>query len=427
MIVNHLNTMLDGGAATAARRLHESLLAAGVRSRFWYSHRANSGDPPPRSSPLPWPRGSLPAVVRRLQIKWDKLRYINGRSPEFEIFTDARRTVATPFDLCRVPGDILQLHWIANWLDYPSFFASIPEEMPIVWTLHDMNPFTGGCHFSSGCEAFSAQCGHCPQLVRKSKNDLSRRSFALKRQSLRRKNLHIVAPSRWLADAARRSHVFSAAQSFRTIPYGLDTETFAPRSPVASRAQLGLPAERLVLAFGAVSLSNGRKGMRALLQALSKLDSTRPWIGIYFGEGDLPMQAIHGNELRGVGYLQNNEQLTTFYSAADLFLLPSLEDNLPQTGLEAMACGTPVVGFDVGGIPDYTRPGQTGLLARAGDAGSLARQIGDLIEQPQSLRRMGENARRLIKREFSQTVEVDGYRQLYHELLGTGLTHLQAA
>jgi glycosyltransferase involved in cell wall biosynthesis len=429
VIVDQLCTSLSGGASLAAQRLHRSLRTAGVESRFWFSSRekkASSSDE--FMFPTRWPQpsggwgrvnGVLTWCRRKLSWSWAKYRQLRRRPSGFEIFTPARLAADTAFSIANRPGDILHLHWVAKLIDYPSFFASIPDDLPVVWTLHDMNPFTGGCHFSSGCERFMTVCGNCPQLANPGRQDLSNRQFALKFKALRNKNLHVVAPSRWLIEAARLSPILNSARSFHLIPYGLDTEFFFPRDSETARRQFNVPLDATVLGFGADSVANRRKGWRELVEALNQLRYTRPTVALVFGKGELPSNANRNLTIISVGFIHEPSQLANLYSAMDALVMPSLEDNLPQTGLEAMACGTPVIAFDAGGIPDFVLPEQTGLLAKTGDSAALSRQIQRLLDDPERADAMGIRARKLILEQFSSGLESARYLELYRKLLTT--------
>ena len=234
MYVTHFNSLLTGGAATAARRLHEALLLQGTDSRFFYSARNRRGreTAPPLGETYRetrWQRGSL---LSTLTDRIDHLIHrrlfrhtARQRPASKEIFTSPRggpRTVYPPANLGREssrPLDgVIHLHWIARFIDYASFFGSISPDQPIVWTLHDMNAFSGGCHFSEGCTRFETGCGGCPQLSKPSDHDLSRATFLEKKHALEGCNLHIAAPSKWLLDQARASLMFHRAESFHHIP-----------------------------------------------------------------------------------------------------------------------------------------------------------------------------------------------------------------
>ena len=285
-----------------------------------------------------------------------------------------------------------------------------------MWTMRDMNPFTGGCHFSNGCERFAVGCGSCPQLGQPSPNDVSRTYLGVRRAALQGVNLHVVAPSRWMLDHARRSPVFEEARSFRRIPTGVETNVFQPHDKEAARKALGVPPGRLVIGFGSERLDNVRKGLTQGLEALARLGSERPVQVLCFGE-ELPKWALpEGLPVHSLGYVSDPDVLAQAYSAADCFVLSSLEDNLPKTGLEALACGTPVVAFNAGGIPDFVVPGETGLLAETGDTGDLARQLDWMVEHDEERTAMGQRARELVLEHFTAEGQAGAYRDLYESL-----------
>ena len=422
MIVDQFNSSPFGGAAIAARRLHHALLRAGVTSRFWHlageKHRIQGDD---SYAPVRWTDNSRIQQALRLPRKtfrkWQLRHALRGRPEGLEIFTSPHSDQSTKYNTATMGADIVHLHWVAKLIDYPSFFGSLADDAPIVWTLHDMNPFTGGCHYSNGCEAFRQECQDCPQLGRRHSHDLSQRFFHLKRVALAGKKLHIVSPSSWLESEARRSQIFSGAHSFQTIHNGIDTELFRPQDKRTARRKLGLPEDHIVIGFGAESIENRRKGFRELLHTLTQLSTHHPVIGLAFGGGQIDDRVPGLPEIMHTGFVSDPNQQTAVYSASDILALPSLQDNLPQTGVEAMACGTPVVAFDTGGISDYVKPQQTGLLATAGDVTDLARKLSWVIDHPSARSQMGLNARELIVREFNHDTQAAKYRALYERLL----------
>lgn len=462
MIVDHLCYGVTGGAAIAALRIHDGLRLRGIDSRFWHApglsdpgHAATAATPAadhasndqadPSCHPLSWPtpfhRNALEQwfskatrTARDLEVKFRHLRF---RPDGYEYFSTGRLRYATPWPTDQLQGDVLVLHWIGKLFDYPSFFDTLPQDRPIVWVLHDMNPFTGGCHFSAGCDRFTKHCGHCPQIASSSECDITFQTLRMKRRLYEGLNLHVVAPSEWLIREAKRSIPMSGCRSHQVIPYGLKTDLFAPVDRRQARRALSLDqldpavgtqhvddaqgddqARKRIVLFGAASNENRRKGFHCLLEAWSKLpaDSVQ---GLMFGEGQAPQLGPGLPEIRHLGFVSDPAMLRLVYAAADLFVLPSLEDNLPQTGLEAMACGTPVVGFATGGIPDYVRPGETGLLAETGDTEALARQILRLVEQPELADQMGRQARTMMVGEFSQPIESERYAELFSSLVAT--------
>jgi glycosyltransferase involved in cell wall biosynthesis len=239
-------------------------------------------------------------------------------------------------------------------------------------------------------------------------------------------DLHVAAPSRWLLEQARSSPIFEPARSFSWIPYGMPSERLYPIEQQLARRRLGLAPDRFVVAFGAMSLSNRRKGARELQAALGKVAADREVCGLVFGAGEFggsePMP-----EIKHVGPISDDATRRDVYSAADLFVLPSLEDNLPLTGLEAMACATPVLGFRSGGIPDYVRPHETGILVDRGDAGALGEALEAALRARDQLPAMGQRARQRVLHQFESRIEAGAYCRLYEQVLADGLPSVTRA
>ena len=437
MRVNQLCSYVGGGAGMAARRLHESLLAADVQSRFWYWKLHKDIEIDDTFQEMTWanqklsgPRRTIERVVTKVRksiFRHQVKRASAGRSSRYEMFSPAYLPNRTPLDHDFVHGDILQLHWVSDLIDHKSFFASIPDSLPIVWTLHDMNPFSGGCHYANGCEKYATGCESCPQLANPSQRDLSARSFRIKLYALQSKNLHVVTPSHWLQREARRSRVFAGAKSFQTIHNGLDTDIYSPRERSKVRRKLKLPDDVTVIGFGAHSLGAQRKGFHLLLDALAKLQTETKVMGLVFGSGSVPDSDGNLPTIRTAGVVNDQRDQSDIYSAFDMVVIPSIEDNLPNIGVEAMACGTPVIAFDTGGIPDYVHPNETGLLANVGDSDDLARQISWLVDRPEEIRRMGNNARQLAIRQFNASIQVHKYIELYESILHTCVQQTKVA
>ncbi len=437
MIVNHFNTLMDGGAATAARRLHEELCALSTESHFYHAVKVQDNEVPNYhraewSRESPWQR-TLSAVRYRFYRESFK-RAVQSKRSDNEIFTSPRAASVTPWPpishriehkpriehklLSGDSKEIVHLHWIAKLIDYESFFGSLEPSQPVVWTLHDMNAFTGGCHFAGSCENFKTGCGNCPQIPRSSDTDISRQSFAIKQQALQCINLHVVAPSRWLLDTASSSLMFQRAKSFTHIPYGIPTNELYPMDRSEARARLRMDPNATVIGFGAMDVKSRRKGAAELTTALASLANLPNVQGLVFGSGQLPETRLPMPHIHEVGAISGTFQQRMVYSACDVFVLPSHDDNLPLTGLEAMACGTPVVGFAAGGIPDYVRPGVSGALVQVGDANELGETLRSLVVDRERLQRLGQGARRIIESEFYGKREAESYQRLYAALLG---------
>jgi glycosyltransferase involved in cell wall biosynthesis len=312
-------------------------------------------------------------------------------------------------------ADILNLHWVTEFVDIPEFFER--TNVPIVWTLHDMNPITGGCHYSFGCRRFEKSCGRCPLIDSTVRNDPSRRSWNRKRavfeKKIDKRKLHIVAPSKWLAREAERSTLLGEAPIHR-IPNGLDHTLFHPGCAEAKRSELNIPSARKVILFVAHSSTDYRKGIDLLVEALAKADLENvTLISIGSDSPAIPDRISHVH----VGHVNDDERLSALYSMADVFVIPSRQDNLPNTVPESMACGTPVVGFETGGIPDMVRPGETGWLAETGSVRELRRAIETALENDAKREQMAGRCRQVVENEYTMEHQAQQYTALYTSIL----------
>jgi glycosyltransferase involved in cell wall biosynthesis len=418
MRIVHVTTNdIAGGAARATYRLHNGLRQLGYDS-FVYVARQDSSDPAVKVFKPP---EGLPARLRRrVRLEWINRSFGQcqaSRPNGYEHF-HGDRTALGAAPVAQLPrGDVINLHWVAGFVDYRPFFSQVPPRTPVVWTLHDMNPFTGGCHYDHGCGRYTDKCGACPQLGSTKAIDLSRWVWQRKRRvygQIKPGHLHIVAPCCWMAAEIKRS---SLLRNFplTIIPNSLDTDIFSPRDRRVAREALDIPQEARVILFVAASVSVRRKGFAMLTQTLSSLSDVPDLFLVSLGSGEPTIEVriphIH------LGLVQNERWLSLVYSAADLFLIPSLQDNLPNTILESLACGTPVVGFDVGGIPDAVRPGVTGLLAPAEDIVVLSNTIRQLLEDEAARLQMAANCRRIATEEYALNVQALRYLELYERIL----------
>jgi len=409
---------LAGGAARAAYRLHKGLQRIGHDSAMFVESRA-SDDPCVAEFQKPM---DIPSLVRRglrqLRISRDFNRYRQSRPAGYELFSDDRSPYASAVHKQMPACQVINLHWIPGLIDYQSFFTRVPRSTPIVWTLHDLNPLTGGCHYDLGCGRYADHCGSCPQLGSSDPRDLSYNVWSRKHRFLSMvspSRLHFVTPSKWLARQVRRSP-FLGRFPVCTIPYGLDLEELAPRPRDSVRDLLGIPRDARVLLFVAEDIANRRKGFNHLVEALRKCAREIPSLLLLsLGQNkprvQLPIPCVH------VGSINNDRFLSMVYSAADLFAICSMQDNLPNTVLEAMACGIASVGTAVGGIPDMVRDGVNGLTVAATDAGALADAITGLLNNRVRCWEMGANARRIALQEYSLELQARRYAELYASIV----------
>lgn len=412
--VLHIATSPNGGAGIAVGRLHGALRAAGMQSRMAVSNRGGVvGD----ILELPAVPPLRPSVSERLEarrLQFERRHSSKNVSPKLAYFSDDR--VPGPNRLAGRPeADVLNLHWVANFLDYGKFFSSVRQGQPLVWTLHDMAPMTGGCHYAMDCEQFTEQCGACPLLGSTQTGDLTRRIHSRKKAALAKllpDSTRVVAPSKWLAGEAVRSSLLGRFQ-VDVIPNGLDVETFIPRDPNIAREVLGLPQDRRIILFAADSVADYRKGMDLLLSAIEDLDSGHPVTLVSMGGGaaDVPEGSVALDRI-------NNARLMSFvYSAADIFVLPTRAEAFGQVLAEAMACGTPSVSFRVGGVPDVVREGQAGLLAQQEDVTSLRQCIVSLLNDGAMRERMSRAGREIAVNEYADTAVAAQYVTVYEELI----------
>lgn len=317
-------------------------------------------------------------------------------------------------------ADILHLHWVSDFLSPASLATLLALGKPVVWTLHDFRAFTGGCHFPAGCTGYERDCFPCPQL-RSDRLALPRRNLQDQQEILSGANLMLVTPSQWLAQCARQSIIFGKVRE-EVIPYGCDTTAYYPVAKSEARRALGITNDAFCIAFGAHYVSEKRKGAAELVTALRVFGERRRvndrTVLLAFGRFSESIQ-LPGIEVRSLSYVRDETQLRTAYAAADVFVLPSLEDNLPNTMIEALACGTPVVAFAVGGIPDVIRDGVNGRLVATRDTTELANVLLELAADRQCCARMGAEGARLIASEYTLGTQAARYARLYRGLTST--------
>lgn len=413
MRVVHLCTQdRSGGAARAANRLHAGLRANGYDSHM-VVHRRETDDPtvhPPRSSPE--------RLLSSLCMRLDDL--------PLQLYPDRDQA---PYNLAWVPGpasgrmrrlqpDVVHLHWLGGGFVGLSSLAML--DCPVIWTLHDMWAFTGGCHYSAGCKRYQDKCGACPRLASGWNRDLSRWSWSRKARALRSMNPVVVAPSRWLGSRANRSSLVGD-QRIEVVPYGLDLGTFQPLDRQQSRTALDLPADAFLVLFGAVNPEDDpRKGADLLRESLEHLAQQRT-SGLELvvcGEIEEGHTVDFPFPTHRLGYLDDERSLVRAYDAADLFVIPSRQDNLPNTVAEALACGTPVAGWEVGGVPEMVEAGDSGHLVPFGETAELAETIARVAGEPEEVRvKKSKAARRTAKGRFSLDRQVQRYAELYQEML----------
>lgn len=396
---------MAGGAARAALRLGVALNASGVRTEMLATTK---------DSDLPWVlgrksfartvtatlRSHVGVVASRLQGGSDVgLRSFNVLPSKLDHQINA------------LPHDVVNLHWIGAEMLSVEAIGRIAK--PVVWTLHDMWAFTGAEHYAPEEAHARWRSGYTTAREGGGRVDLDRSTWQRKQRSWRRPQ-HVVAPSRWLADCARTSALM-ADWPVHVVPNPLNLQVFRPWPKALAREMLGLPADAPLLGFGAMGgTRDPRKGWDLLFPALQAIGAAD--IGaeaVIFGQsrplGDpgLPIPS------HWTGHLSDDITLALLYSAVDLVVVPSRQDNLPQTATEPQACGCPVVAFNVGGLPDAVEHGVTGLLARPFDVDELAALLISLLNDRELRAKQSTAARARAVREWSNQVVVDAYQRVF--------------
>lgn len=403
-----------GGAAIAALRLSNALRQLGYDSSLLVKDASDSNE----RVRVFHPRATLPyrvgRFVRRFRMRTEFEPYKARRPASMELFSDDRSEFGAALPRQISDCHIVNLHWVNGLVDVKSFFGAWHK--PVVWTLHDMNPFTGGCHYSGDCDRYVDRCGRCPQLFSDREKDLSRSIWNRKNRSyenLITGNLHIVTPSQWMANLAEKSSLLKRFPK-TVIPNGIDTEVFSPRDTTELRASLGIPEATPVVLFVADYAANERKGFLLLAEALRILDQNQEFCLISIGgdQPELPEGKLHVH----LGRVSDENRLATVYSLADVFVIPSVQDNLPNTTLESLACGTPVAGFRTGGVPEVVREGITGRLADPGDLAGLRNAILDLLNRDDKAAEMSKACRNVALSEYAQELQAARYLELYQKV-----------
>lgn len=413
----HVSTsQFAGGAGRAAYRLHKEFVNRDFDSHLLVMLR-NSDDPtvetPPRSARY---------IVKKLVVSYaDNLPLLFYRNRTDGKWSPAM-VQAYPVDrLYSVQdADLIILYWIcAGFLNVKTVQRLGALGKPIIWRLSDMWPFTGGCHYSGECEKYKERCGACPQLGSQKENDLSRRLW--KKKQRKWKNIHfaVACPSQWMVKCARESSLFQN-RCIEVIPTGVDTNRYKPIEKQIARRLLGLPQERKLVLFSALgATSDPRKGAQHLqetLVAYSQNKQNPPFDLVVFGSSQTPKDLEKLFHIYVLGILHDEISLSLVYNACDLFIAPSIEENLANTVLESLACGTPCVAFDVGGMADAIEHKGNGYLAKLFDAEDLARGISWILEDDLRYSELCRKAVDKVTRNFNQKDAPDKYLSLYEKI-----------
>lgn len=387
-----------GGAGRAAYKLHRGLNGLGHVSRMLVGRKV-TGDTDIR--PL------------KRNLLWRALDRASGElfdllSLQYVFYPSSFGVLADPWFRS---ASVVQLHNLHG--SYFGFTAlpAISRLRPVVWQLHDQWGLTGHVAYSLDCERWRHGCGMCPYLGEypRLRHDTTALLYRLKDRVYSSSRLNLVVPSRWMADIVAASPLLNRFP-VHYIPTGIDIDVFKPGDRDEARKRLGLPLDRKIIFFAAANINERRKGLHLLAEALRRLDD--PPLLVVAGNGTV----ARGIETRYLGAVLDEEILADAYRAADVFAVPTLADVLTQTAPESIACGTPCVSFDRGGVIDVVRHLETGYQAKFGDVDDLASGLTTLLGDSELLERLSRRCREVAETEFAVQQQVERYAALYEEL-----------
>jgi glycosyltransferase involved in cell wall biosynthesis len=353
-------------------------------------------------------------MVRPIIDRYPLNKYYHKTSSPFSIAWFPFSSIVKKIN--RIDPDVVHLHWICGGLFRIEELQKI--NAPIVWSLHDDWAFTGGCHIKFGCEKYKASCGVCPNLGSNKKNDLSRKIWNRKKKVYSKlNNLTIIGLSKWLQTCARNSSLLSG-KNIINLPNPIDVDVFKPFNRQASRKLWNLPQKNDLILFGALgATSDKNKGYTLLLEGLNKIRS-RDVECVVFGNGDPKHLPNISRRIHYLGQLSDEVSLVTLYNAVSVMVVPSLQENLSNTILESLACGIPVVCFDVGGNRDLVEHQVNGYLAKPYDGADIAEGI-DWVLNNNENGKLSINARKKVLDDYESKKVAKRYISLYKRLTFT--------
>ena len=315
--------------------------------------------------------------------------------------------------------DVIFLHWINHgFLSMQDIDDLHALGKPVVWHLHDLWAITGGCHYPGTCHRYVDKCFNCPALVFQGENDRSKEIWRLKRELAQSYKTTFVGASKWIANIATGASISRKSGKVMSIPNPIDINQYQPGNKKEARKALDIPEDAFILLFTAANIHDKRKGFELLYRAL-KICNEKGYLPkktrlLIAGKSKNEYSNFPYNPI-SLGLIDSEERMATLYQAADVFVIPSIQDNLPNTVMEALACGTPVCGFKTGGIPEMVIPGETGILSSSAEASNLARALREIAET--DLASMSVKARKLVLDTYSEEVVATQYQQLFQELI----------
>ena len=402
-----------GGAAIAAGRLMEALKKQGVKAKMLVRDKQTD-------------RLTVVAIKAnwKLPVKflWERMViFLANRLSRRNLFQMDIANVGT--DITRMHdfqnADVIHLHWVnQGFLSMKNIEKIVKSGKPVVVTLHDQWFFTGICHYSADCQMYRVQCQRCPLLAGGDGLwDLARRVFDQKRRIYGEGKITFVGCSQWMAELAKKSALTQGHQVV-CIPNAIDMELFRPMDKAAIRQKRGIPSDKKLILFGAQRITDERKGFHYLEEACKLIAMRNPRLAevieiLVVGGDATKVQNRLPFNVKPVNYVSEPEQMVELYNMVDLYVTPSLQDNLPNTIVEAMACGIPCVGFNVGGIPEMIDHKQNGYVATYRDANDFARGIEWALTADYN--ELSQAARQKAQDTYSEEAVAKKYMEVYND------------
>lgn len=408
-----------GGAAEACMRLLKALQLQAVDVTMVVEHKK-------RAEPAVYSieKNIFGKLRSKINFLWERLNFMFFHERDKQVrfaFSTANAGTDISRSKAITEADIIHLHWTnSGFLSIKDLKKLIALNKPVVWTLHDMWAFTGGCHYAGPCNHFKNQCGNCYFLNKPQDDDLSHNGWLRKKDMLSiAKNLSIVTCSHWLGEVAMKSTLLKGF-IIQAIPNPIDTELFSQKDKAAMRAKWGVNPSAKIILFGAANINDRRKGISFLVNALQYLKDDyaqdAPLEMVIFGKNKHFDTSTLPFPVHQLNTITSPADLAEIYSMADVFVSPSIEDNLPNMIMEAMSCGTPVVAFNTGGIPDLIDHQVNGYMAEFKSSTDLAAGIGDVLNIDNH-DKYGAAARYKVKRMFNNEKVAGQYIDLYKSIL----------
>lgn len=406
-----------GGAAVAASRLMEALKNNGIKAKMLVRDKQTDQ-----------------ISVVELNKTWKNIwhfvweRIIIWKANHFKKHNLFAVDIAnTGTDITNLPefkqADVIHLHWInQGMLSMKDLRKILTAGKPVVWTMHDMWTFTGMCHYAGECKRYTEECHHCPFLYGGgSKKDLSYRTYRKKQKLYKGIHITFVACSRWLETMAKQSKLFKE-QTVTNIPNAINTNLFKPSNKKEAREKCHLPQDKKLLLFGSVKITDKRKGLTYFIEACKLLAEKYPemkeTIGVVvFGQQSSQLESMIPFPVYAMNYVNSEKEIVNIYNAVDLYVTPSLEDNLPNTIMEAMACGVPCIGFNVGGIPQMIDHLHNGYVAQYKSSEDFANGIRWALTESE-YPNLSEEASRKVVSNYSEGIIAKRYIDIYNKVTG---------